>query len=191
MGTKSEQKRQYILETARALFASHGFKDVTMKDIVEACGISRGGLYLYFGSTAEIFSEIIKMETGDTDEELSESISRDNSVSDILGLFLEEQKKEIMHDEDDLTVAKYEFYLSNSIPDNENTMKSTFEEAVGVLSDLIDAGVNNGEFVCEDSGTAARNIMFVLEGLKIAARTIHIDEDTINGQLSYLWNSLT
>ena len=29
-----------------------------MKDIVEACEISRGGLYLYFGSTAEIFLEV-------------------------------------------------------------------------------------------------------------------------------------
>ena len=94
MGQKSDNKRQYILETSRNLFAARGFKDVTMKDIVDACKISRGGLYLYFGSTAEIFGEVIRMETGDTDEEMSESISRDTSVSDILGLFLEEQKKE-------------------------------------------------------------------------------------------------
>ena len=187
MGQKSDNKRQYILETSRNLFAARGFKDVTMKDIVDACKISRGGLYLYFGSTAEIFGEVIRMETGDTDEEMSESISRDTSVSDILGLFLEEQKKEIMHDEDDLTVAKYEFFLSNNLPDKENTMKCTFEEAVNVLSDLIEDGVRSGEFVSEDSEVAARNIMFVLEGLKIAARTMHIDEDTINEQLSYLW----
>ena len=51
MGEKSVQKKQYILETARKVFATKGYKDVTMKDIVEACEISRGGLYLYFENT--------------------------------------------------------------------------------------------------------------------------------------------
>ena len=55
MGEKSLQKKKYILETARKVFMEKGYKNVTMKDIVEACDISRGGLYLYFGSTAEIF----------------------------------------------------------------------------------------------------------------------------------------
>lgn len=51
MGEKSTQKRQFILETAKKIFMEKGYKSVTMKDVVEACGISRGGLYLYFGST--------------------------------------------------------------------------------------------------------------------------------------------
>ena len=63
MGEKSVQKRQYILETARKVFAEKGFKRVTMKDIVEACDISRGGLYLYFGSTKEIFLEVLSLKT--------------------------------------------------------------------------------------------------------------------------------
>ena len=62
MGEKSEQKREYILKKAREVFAKKGFRDVTMKDIVEACEISRGGLYLYFGSTEEIFKEILKQD---------------------------------------------------------------------------------------------------------------------------------
>ena len=59
MGDKSEQKREYILEKAHKVFAQKGYRNVTMKDIVEACEISRGGLYLYFGSTEEIFKEIL------------------------------------------------------------------------------------------------------------------------------------
>ena len=46
MSDKSAQKKKYILETARNVFVEKGFKNVTMKDIVEACNISRGGLYL-------------------------------------------------------------------------------------------------------------------------------------------------
>ena len=46
MGAKSEQKKAYILEVAKEVFIEKGFRTVTMKDIVEACEISRGGLYL-------------------------------------------------------------------------------------------------------------------------------------------------
>ena len=50
MGEKSVQKRKYILDKARAVFADKGFKDVTMKDIVD--GVMAGNvLYL---TTAEI-----------------------------------------------------------------------------------------------------------------------------------------
>ena len=59
MGDKSVRKKQYIIDKAREVFAQRGYKDVTMKDIVDACQISRGGLYLYFDSTSrkvKIFS---------------------------------------------------------------------------------------------------------------------------------------
>ena len=41
MGEKSVQKKRYILENARKVFMEKGFKKVTMKDIVEACGQER------------------------------------------------------------------------------------------------------------------------------------------------------
>lgn len=68
MGEKSAQKKKYILDTARKVFVEKGYKSVTMKDIVEACGISRGGLYLYFDSTEQILLEILQMEAEETDD---------------------------------------------------------------------------------------------------------------------------
>ena len=62
MGEKSQQKRKYIIEKARQVFMEKGYRSVTMKDIIEACEISRGGLYLYFPSTEEIFLEVLKQE---------------------------------------------------------------------------------------------------------------------------------
>ena len=68
MGDKSAQKKKFIVETARQVFKKKGFKEVTMKDIVEACDISRGGLYLYFQNTKEIFEEVLKLEQEDSDD---------------------------------------------------------------------------------------------------------------------------
>ena len=97
MSDKSAQKKKYIIETSRRIFMEKGYKEVTMKDIVEACQISRGGLYLYFSSTKELFEEVLKMEQEDTDDVFARSITEETTPSDILALFLKEQKKELLN----------------------------------------------------------------------------------------------
>ncbi|MDE7428194.1 MAG: TetR/AcrR family transcriptional regulator, partial [Lachnospiraceae bacterium] len=117
MGEKSLQKKKYILDTARKVFVEKGFKSVTMKDIVEACEISRGGLYLYFDSTDQILMEVLQMEADETDDAFTERIAREDSAADILTLFLKEQKKELLQNKDNLTVAVYEYFFAHGLND--------------------------------------------------------------------------
>lgn len=190
MGEKSIQKRKYILETARKVFMEKGYKNVTMKDIVEACEISRGGLYLYFGSTAEIFMEVLRLETQEADDVFSDNIMEDATAADILMLFLKEQKKELLRKKGNLGIATYEFFFSGEVSRKDNLLKKQFDSAVIILEKLIEAGVENGEFVCEDCRATARNIMFVLEGLKISAHTIGITQETVDEELMYILQGL-
>lgn len=190
MGEKSIQKRKYILETARKVFMEKGYKSVTMKDIVDACEISRGGLYLYFGSTSEIFMEVLRMETQEADDVFSDNITEDATAADILMLFLKEQKKELLRKKGNLSIATYEFFFSGDVPKKDNLLKRQFDSAVIILEKLIEAGVENGEFVCEDCRATARNIMFVLEGLKISAHTIGITQETVDEELMYILQGL-
>ncbi|MBR6666379.1 MAG: TetR/AcrR family transcriptional regulator [Lachnospiraceae bacterium] len=190
MGEKSVQKRKYILDTARKVFMEKGFKRVTMKDIVEACDISRGGLYLYFNSTEEIFMEVLRMESEETDDVFSGNVKEDSTATDILMLFLKEQKKELMRKKDTLTQATYEFYFENKLSKKDDILKKQFESAVFVLRKLIETGVESEEFYCEDPERAARNIMLVLEGLKISAQTIGVTSESVDKQLLYILKSL-
>ena len=103
MGEKSVQKKRYIVEKAREVFVEKNFKKVTMKDIVEACDISRGGLYLYFENTSQIFMEVLRMESEEADDVFSDSITEDATAADILLLFLKEQKKELLRKKNTLT----------------------------------------------------------------------------------------
>ncbi len=190
MGEKSEQKRSYILETSRRVFMEKGFQSVTMKDIVEACEISRGGLYLYFNSTEEIFGEVLKLEQSDEDEAFAESIPEDAAASDILALFFKEQKKEILRKKNSLAIAVYEFYFQNKVPKKDNILKRQFDAGVLILENLIRDGIQMNEFYCEDPHGTASNIMYVLEGLKIASRTIGISEAVIDRELFYIMQGL-
>jgi AcrR family transcriptional regulator len=190
MGEKSVQKRKFILDTARKVFMEKGFKRVTMKDIVEACDISRGGLYLYFNSTEEIFLEVLRMESEETDDVFSDNIKEDATATDILMLFLKEQKKELLRKKDTLTQATYEFYFENTLSKKDNILRKQFESAVIIIKKLIEAGVESGEFYCEDTEGAARNIMLVLEGFKISAQTIGVTAESVDKQLLYILKSL-
>ena len=190
MGEKSIQKKKFILETARRVFMEKGFKKVTMKDIVEACEISRGGLYLYFDSTSQIFMEVIKLESQETDDVFSDSITDEATAADILILFLKEQKKELLKKGHTLTQAIYEFYFENKPIKKDNFLKKQFDSMVKIIEKLIEAGVDNGEFYCEDCQGTARNIMYVLEGLKISAQTVGITSDSVDKEILFILRSL-
>ena len=190
MGEKSLQKKKYILETARKVFMEKGYKKVTMKDIVEACDISRGGLYLYFDSTSQIFLEVLKLESQETDDVFAGSISAVASAAEILAVFLKEQKREILRAKKTLSVATYEYFFANNVSRKDNFLKKQFDEAVILLEKLINTGIENGEFYEVDARIAAKNIMYVLEGLKIASLTMGVSGETIDKELLILVQGL-
>ena len=191
MGEKSEQKREYILKKAREVFAKKGFRDVTMKDIVEACEISRGGLYLYFGSTEEIFREILQSELEDGGEDITTHLSKDSTMADILMLFLKEQKKIILRKKQDITIAAYEYFFAQRTEKKaDNIMRSQFETGIMVLTKILEEGVRREEFYCENAKAEATNIMYVLEGMKICAKTFGLSESKVDQELLYIVSGL-
>ncbi|MDE5907621.1 MAG: TetR/AcrR family transcriptional regulator [Lachnospiraceae bacterium] len=190
MSDKSAQKKKYIVETAREVFIEKGFKEVTMKDIVEACDISRGGLYLYFQNTKELFEEVLRFEREDADDVFDKNISREATPSDVLALFLKEQKKEILFKKPSLNMAIYEYFFRYKVPSKDNLLKKQFDGAVYAIEKLIQAGIQSGEFYSEDPRGAARNIMYVLEGLKIASKTRGISEAAVDREILYVMQGL-
>ena len=191
MGEKSKQKREYILKQAKAVFAKKGFRDVTMKDIVEACEISRGGLYLYFGSTEEIFREILQSELEDGGGDITTHLSKDSTMADILMLFLKEQKKIILRKKQDITIAAYEYLFAQRTEKKaDNIMRSQFETGIMVLTKILEEGVRREEFYCENAKAEATNIMYVLEGMKICAKTFGLSESKVDQELLYIVSGL-
>lgn len=191
MGEKSEQKREYILQQAKEVFAKKGFRDVTMKDIVDCCNISRGGLYLYFGSTTEIFEAILLSQLEQEGEDLEDKISKDSTMADMLLLFLKEQKKQILRKKQDISIATYEYQFAHpSWRKEENVIRNRFETGILVLTRILEEGVLRGEFFCEDCKAAATNIMYTLEGMKICAKTMGLTESKVDKELLYMIEGL-
>ncbi len=191
MGEKSTIKKKYILGKAREVFAEKGFKNVTMKDIVDACDISRGGLYLYFSGTDELFLAVLADDIAEDDEEaVTAALSGNASAGDMLALFLKEQKKEILRKKNNLIVATYEYFSVNKVSAKDNPLKKQFDTAVKIVEKLIENGVESGEFYCENPLGCARNLMYVVEGLKITSKTVGINEEAIDKEIMYVLEGL-
>ncbi|MBE5881839.1 MAG: TetR/AcrR family transcriptional regulator [Lachnospiraceae bacterium] len=190
MGEKSVQKRSYIVEKARLVFQEKGYLTVTMKDIVEACDISRGGLYLYFDNLQDLFLEVLKSESEEADDVFMPAISESMSSADILGLFLQEQKKELLKKKGSLSRAIFEYNFQNKVPPKQNALRKQFDMAVKVIEKLIIGGVKEGDFICDDPRGTARNMMYVIEGLRISSQTIGITEETVNREILFLMKGI-
>ena len=96
MGIKGDQTRQLICMEAFKLLLKKATKDVTMKDICEKTGLSRGGLYRHYESTEQIFLEIVNFLMGNQQNEFSEKCRKGTSAAEILCDVLTRYEKEML-----------------------------------------------------------------------------------------------
>lgn len=56
----AKNSKEHILEVSLVLFLQKSFKAVTMKEIVQKTGLSKGAFYHYFDSKEKVFEEVMK-----------------------------------------------------------------------------------------------------------------------------------
>lgn len=59
MKMEADERKKQIRQAAIKVFLDKGFRNTVMNDIMEATGLSRGGLYHHYGSTHEILYDIM------------------------------------------------------------------------------------------------------------------------------------
>lgn len=186
MSSKTEQKRQLILDRAVDVFAEKGYKAVTMKDLVDAAEISRGGLYLYFSSVEEVFLEVLENNDRKNDEELSKEQLQGASNTEMLLYFLKLQKKQILNRKRSLLLAKLEYRFQCKQDSRTCVLKEEIDAEKLILQKLLERGNKNGEFRCLNPKEEASNIIYALEGMKLTACTLGISEKKVDTEFLHL-----
>ena len=178
MGTKGEKTKQYICKEAYQLFAEKGFKRVTMKDICEKTGLSRGGLYRHYDSTEQIFLEIIDGFTQMQSNEFSKKIAQHIPAVKILDDVLMRYANEMIDNKNSLSLAIYEFYSNPEISKTENTMIKQYEASKSMWVELIDYGMKNKEFKKVDAEAVFDVIVFSYQGVRMHSKLMKMDSTT-------------
>lgn len=169
MGNKGEKTKEKIRKDTYRLFAEKGFKEVTMTDICEKTGLSRGGLYRYYSGTEQIFSEILSEEYV-----IADRIKRQESAKAILEDMLEAIKHEIMDKELSLSLAIYEYANLG----NEDFFININHKAKKRWISLLNYGMETGEFETVDPEQISDLILYYYQGLRMWSRVIPFDKQT-------------
>lgn len=187
MSSKGIQTKESIRQTAYELFAEKGFTAVTMKDVCEACGLSRGGLYRHYSSTRQIFEEILA-ELSDSDFDfIQDSIGKGVPADVILEHILTNMQQEMQEDDRTLSYAIYEY---SRVCDN-SYLAALNRKAVEKWRLLLTYGISRGEFAMVEPGQMTDIILYVYQGVRMWSRVLPIPAQTVENIIDKIQSDLT
>mgnify|MGYP001098162350 CR=1 FL=1 len=176
MSQKGDKTRQDIREKAYRLFAEKGFKEVTMKDICEATGLSRGGLYRHYESTEQIFLEIVNDFSDRQRSEVFTKMQQHIPAAVILEELLAKYAEEMSDDENSISLAIYEFYSNPAISKEDNSVKKQYEIAKEVWVALINYGIGTNEFQRVNPEAVFHMLVFAYQGVRMYSKLMETDQ---------------
>lgn len=186
MHSKKERTRELILKKSYELFAQNGFKQITMKDVCEATGLSRGGLYSHFAGTDQIFEAILEILNQKDAMNFEKEMSDGMSAIDILDGALRLMEDEMLHSEDSLSLAMYE-YAETIDKEMMNHFNKIGEKK---WTDLIHYGIKRGEFKEVNVHEIVSVILYVYQGVRMWSRIVDITDATFQAIVNHIRKQL-
>ena len=183
MDKKSDAKRNLILANAKTVFIRKGYAAVTMKDIIEECGISRGGIYLYFQSVEQIFMQVIEVHNQQKMKEAKQHISENKSFEQMIDEYLDKQKKRLMNLNNSFLIAMYEYRFANKCDSNREFFHSQFTYTKNIILNILVSGFEKSGITNRDADSLATSIVLLIEGISMLAIAVGISEDFIDKQI--------
>lgn len=186
MNKRGIATKQRIKEQAYALFALKGFKEVTMKDICDSTGLSRGGLYGHYESTGEIFGEIVADLMNRQQEEFQSKMEQGISAVQILDEVLQRYGQEMLDGEGSLSVAIYEYFSSVPMTEAENPLYQQYLSSYRMWEQLLRYGMERGELRQTEIKRVFDLLIFSYQGVRMCSRLMPVDSQIPEGILSQI-----
>lgn len=158
-----EMTRRMIIERAKELFARKGYGAVSMNEICEAAGVSKGSLYHHFAGKKELFLTLVEENIEHWKNQWEEKRRNLTSATDQLYALAEHYADEV---QDPLSKALEEFVRSHG--SDEETVERLWQLAQSqtqACREVLREGMERGEFVREDLDDAELIVSALFEGL--------------------------
>ena len=163
----SIERQEQILDAAEKVFSARGLSGARMDDIVQESGLSKGALYWYYKSKDAVILALMErvlerelrmakdlVQSPQPAGERLHSLMR-TALSDIAGLGR-------------LMPLAYEFLaMASRRKAVRQAMAEYYERYAELLSQIIQQGIDSGEFADQDTDQAALSVIAMLEGLAL------------------------
>lgn len=186
MGNRSLEKRNLILERAKQVFSQKGFSMVTMKDIIDACNISRGGIYLYFSSTDEIFMEVIKLHHQSYIEKTKNNIDDIDDFHTVVNIYFENLKQEMKNIKGSLKLAMIEFFIAHKTETDNNFFVKAMDGLKAPIIEILSLGKKQGKIAYENLSEATDLIFYWLIGLEEIMLSTNVPIENLYSQIDLM-----
>lgn len=134
-------RRQQILDAAKQCFVEHGFHGTSMRQILDAAGISSGGAYNYFASKDDIVKALVAEERADIDLLMERLQKAKDPLAGITQLVFDA----IAHtDHDDAALAAEVYAEACRNPDVEKLTRENTDAAKRIMHETLLRGVKIG-----------------------------------------------
>ncbi|MGD2251408.1 MAG: TetR/AcrR family transcriptional regulator [Anaerolineales bacterium] len=170
----SEQTQRRILKTAQDLFLEHGYENVSLRDVSEGAGVTKGGIYHHFESKDELLLEVMTNLLSMLGGWYETAIAQGEGVSGILRALLKQVaidlKRYFARIPGGFGGGHYVllFGALRRIPSLQQSFREAYARMVSWIETLIDEGKRRGEVRPEANGTlVAMQIGVLIEGMSM------------------------
>ena len=153
---KGEKRKKELLSIAYDMFITRGYEKTSVDEIIEKAQIAKGTYYYYFQSKEQMLEEVIDMMIDGETEMAEQIIGMDISVPQkIVGIIAS------------IKPAEEEQPIQNALFQPENVLmhykvrKKLINVLTPLLSEVIEEGVNEGIFKCENIPERVKMLLII------------------------------
>jgi len=159
-----------------------------MQDIIDECGISRGGIYIYFASVDEVFLAVLKERNKVRFAGITKTLHNNEPFSDVLSNYFALQKERLINFEGSLFRAYCEYIFSKPKAAVHAFRDTQLNQLRSSVEAILQLGVNQGVLKQESVSPLAVHIIATIDGLSILALGDALTEEIIDQQFLLLKN---
>ena len=173
--TVHAERREAFLDAAQALIQTKGYEQMSIQDVLDAQGASRGAFYHYFDSKAALLEAVIDR-MSEVVLATAEPILADPSLraAEKLGTVFSTIRR-WKNERRDLMLAILRVWLSdeNAIV-REKLRRVTIERLTPILAEIVRQGCSDGEFSTPSPEESARVLVSIILSAQEVAGELYI-----------------
>ena len=153
---KGEKRKQELLKIAYDMFLSRGYENTSVDDIIARAQIAKGTYYYYFPSKEKMLEDVIEMMIESEAETAGRIIGSDLPVP-----------QKIVAVITSIRPAETEKPIKDALMRPENVLmhdkirKKIIEVVVPLLSEVVEEGINEGIFACDNIRERVRMLLVI------------------------------
>jgi AcrR family transcriptional regulator len=152
MNARSEaslQTRERLLDEALTLFSQSGYAATGIRDILNAAGVTQPTLYHHFNNKAALLQALIERHYGASQQQLSETILNQSTVSEKLRTFVT-ATFEFCCTDPRVPRLMFQTYFGPTVPEIDGVLDKLTEKRFRLVVEIMENGIRSLEIAPSD-----------------------------------------